>query len=92
MRFVLTLLAVVLLGAAPAGAQSSVEARVPAAPAVPAPVPATEMVVTAPAQEKVQDSRAARDLRDDYQLGPRGSFWWLVGVVVVAGIILAVVL
>lgn len=26
------------------------------------------------------------------QLGPRGSFWWLVGVVVVAGVILAVVL
>lgn len=26
------------------------------------------------------------------QLGPRGSFWWIVGVIVVAGIILAVVL
>lgn len=26
------------------------------------------------------------------QLGPRGSFWWLVGVVVVAGVILALVL
>ena len=26
------------------------------------------------------------------QLGERGSFWWIVGVIVVAGVILAVVL
>lgn len=26
------------------------------------------------------------------QLGPRGGFWWIVGVIVVAGVILAVVL
>ena len=26
------------------------------------------------------------------QLGPRGSFWWVVGVIVVAGVILAVIL
>lgn len=26
------------------------------------------------------------------QLGPRGSFWWIVGAVVVAGVILAVIL
>ena len=26
------------------------------------------------------------------QLGPRGGFWWVVGVIVVAGVILAVIL
>ena len=26
------------------------------------------------------------------QLGPRGGFWWIVGVIVVAGVILAVIL
>lgn len=26
------------------------------------------------------------------QLGPRGGFWWIVGVIVVAGIILTVIL
>lgn len=40
----------------------------------------------------LQESRAAADADAAAQLGPRGSFWWMVGVIVVAGIILAVVL
>ena len=96
MRYVLALFAAVLLVAlpAPAAAQSFVEAA-PAASSVPAaPVPATEMVATASSQqEKVQESARAESLaRDDRQLGPRGSFWWVVGVIVVAGVILAVLL
>ena len=42
---------------------------------------------------KVPESRAAEAAEAAAQEMPRrGSFWWLVGVIVVAGIILAVVL
>lgn len=42
---------------------------------------------------KVQvEKRATADDAAAAQLGPRGSFWWIVGVIVVAGVILAVVL
>ncbi len=98
MRHVLALLAAVLLAAlpAPAAAQSFVEAA-PAVSVPAAPVPVTDVVATAPAQqEKVQESARAeslaRDLRDDRQLAQRGSFWWLVGVIVIAGVLLAVLL
>ncbi|HEU0076902.1 MAG TPA: hypothetical protein VFQ76_04580 [Longimicrobiaceae bacterium] len=99
MRHVLALLAAVLLAAlpAPAAAQSFVEAA-PTVSSVPAaPVPVTDAVATAPAQqEKVQESARAeslaRDFRDDRQLAQRGSFWWLVGVIVIAGVLLAVLL
>lgn len=99
MRHVLALLAAVLLAAlpVPAAAQSFAEAA-PAVSAAPAaPLPATDVAATTPAQEeKVQESARAeslaRDLRDDRQLAQRGSFWWLVGVIVVAGVLLAVLL
>lgn len=99
MRHVLTLLAVVLLAAlpAPAAAQSFAEAAPAVSSAPAAPVPVTDVVATTPAQqEKVQESaraeNLARDVRDDRQLAQRGSFWWLVGVIVVAGVLLAVLL
>ncbi|MEW5927269.1 MAG: hypothetical protein AB1941_07285 [Gemmatimonadota bacterium] len=101
MRHVLALLAAVLLAAfpAPAAAQSFAETApaVSAVPAPAAPLPATDVAATALAQgEKVQESARAeslaRDLRDDRQLAQRGSFWWLVGVIVVAGVLLAVLL
>lgn len=38
------------------------------------------------------EQRAASDDAAPAQLGPRGGFWWMVGVIVVAGVILAVVL
>jgi hypothetical protein len=94
MRHVLALLAAVLLAAlpAPAAAQSFVEAA-PVVSAPASPVPVTEVVATASQQEKVQESARAESLaRDDRQLGPRGGFWWIVGVIVVAGVILAVLL
>jgi hypothetical protein len=98
MRHVLALLAAVLLAAlpAPAAAQSFVEAA-PAVSAPAAPLPVTDAVATAPAQqEKVQESARAeslaRDFRDDRQFAQRGSFWWLVGVIVIAGVLLAVLL
>ncbi len=99
MRHVLALFAIALLAIlpAPAAAQSFVEAA-PAAASVPAsPVPVTDAVATSPAQqEKVQESARAeslaRDVRDDRQLAQRGSFWWLVGVIVIAGVLLAVLL
>jgi beta-lactamase regulating signal transducer with metallopeptidase domain len=98
MRHVLALLAIVLLAAlpAPAAAQSFVEAA-PVVSAPAAPTPVTDAVATAPAQqEKVQESARAeslaRDVRDDRQFAQRGSFWWLVGVIVIAGVLLAVLL
>ena len=38
------------------------------------------------------EKRAASDSAPAAQLGPRGGFWWIVGVIVVAGVILAVIL
>lgn len=34
---------------------------------------------------------SAGETAEAAQLGPRGSFWWVVGVIVVAGVILALV-
>lgn len=99
MRHVLALFALVLLAylPVPAAAQSFVEAAPAVASAPAAPVPVTDVVATAPAQqEKVQESARAeslaRDVRDDRQFAQRGSFWWLVGVIVIAGVLLAVLL
>lgn len=38
------------------------------------------------------EQRAASDAAPAAQLGPRGGFWWLVGVIVVAAVILTVLL
>lgn len=54
-----------------------------AAPSVLADMHLTEVAI----EERSAASDAAAA-----QLGPRGGFWWLVGVVVVAGVILAVLL
>ena len=40
----------------------------------------------------VEERAAAADESAAAQLGPRGSFWWVVGVIVVAGVILAILL
>lgn len=77
----------------------------PAAPSVPvaasAPAPA-EPSAEAPAAPEVpeieprlaEEERAAAPETDDAVAQPftRGSFWWYVGIIVVAGVILAVVL
>ena len=69
----------------------------------PAPAPPSAQVVVQPietptaptAEMKLEEVRVQVDRQaDDATIqGPsRGSFWWLVGVIVVAGVILAVVL
>lgn len=96
MRLVLALLAAVLLVALPAPGTAHATEPVSTAPAASAPAPATEMVATSPAQGvKVQESVRAESLAremEERQIAQRGSFWWLVGVIVVAGILLAVLL
>lgn len=69
----------------------------PADLAVPEVVPT--VVEAAPAADaamqlgevSLEERTATSDEAPAAQLGPRGSFWWIVGVIVVAGIILAVV-
>lgn len=96
MRNVLAL--VVLLLAAPVAA-SAQEASLQPAPVSP-PAPSTELVastvantpeaVAQPVRAEARKSGEATAARD--QMPSRGSFWWLVGVIVVAGVILAVLL
>jgi hypothetical protein len=64
--------------AAPQAAVSVTEKAAPEAPAL--------RLTKVKAEERAtpSDARAV-------QLGPRGGFWWIVGVIVVAGVILAVV-
>ena len=41
---------------------------------------------------EIEERSSTADEAAAAQLGPRGSFWWVVGVIVVAGVILAVLL
>lgn len=96
-RVLFMLLAAVIAAPVASSAQSFADAGPAAVPTAPVPatppVPVAEMVATAPSQaETVKESRVAVDVRDDRQFAQRGSFWWLVGVVVVAGVILAILL
>lgn len=57
----------------------------------------TEMAATSTRTEAVvtpirAENRASADAEEMRQVGERGSFWWIVAVIVVAGVILAVVL
>ncbi|MBV9773262.1 MAG: hypothetical protein JO040_04895, partial [Gemmatimonadetes bacterium] len=47
-------------------------------------------ITTEPVKAEARKSEHARASRD--QFAQRGSFWWVVGVIVVAGVILAVIL
>lgn len=93
MRLALTL-ALSLLVAPAARADTDEPARAPepraevVAPAAPA---APEMKLEEVEVSAVRKSAPAEGAAVE-QLPARGSFWWLVGVVVVAGVILAVVL
>jgi hypothetical protein len=93
MRIRIALPLVLSLLAVPAAARADDPAPAPPpAPAVVQPVEAP----TVPASEmKLKEVRVQADRHADDAVvqGPaRGSFWWLVGVIVVAGVILAVVL
>ena len=94
MRRLIPCLLALLLTAAPLSATE----KKPAEPYVPN-VVQSEVAKPAPSPEasmhlseiEVGERPAARDAAPA-QLGPRGSFWWVVGVIVVAGVILAVLL
>lgn len=82
-----------------APALSATPTEVPAEPTAEL-VPAV-VVESAPAADEsrlhlteiqVEERSSSADEAAAAQLGPRGSFWWVVGVIVVAGVILAVLL
>lgn len=81
--------------AAPPASEDPLEGK---AADLPAPAVAPLIVEDAPAAPEVRlqsvqvEERVAADEADAAQWPRRGSFWWLVGVIVVAGVILAVLL
>ena len=96
MRRFVPFVLIALSAAAPLSASPTEgEAAVPLPePAVAAPA-LVEEAPTAPElrldEVRVEQSEVADDA-DTGQLPARGSFWWLVGVIVVAGVILALLL
>lgn len=92
MRTTLLTFALILFLAAPrlSATEAADEALAPA-------VSATAVVDQAPTAElhltevQIRDSRAAEDAAIA-QFPARGSFWWVVGAIVVGGVILAVLL
>lgn len=96
-HLILSLLAVLL--AAPALSATENDPAADLVPAVEAEVVPSMTAESAPdadgalqLTEVTLEERAASDDAAAAQLGPRGGFWWLVGVVVVAGVILAILL
>ncbi|HEX2091116.1 MAG TPA: hypothetical protein VHG28_01895 [Longimicrobiaceae bacterium] len=95
MRTILALVVVLLAAPLGAAAQEYAQPQAPLAPRA----PVTELVATAPVEAQVvqEPVRAeAREAREEVakrdQFAQRGSFWWLVGVIVIAGVLLAVLL
>ena len=66
--------------------------RTELAPAVVAEVEAVPDAGIHLTEIQIEERAAPADDAAAAQLGPRGSFWWVVGVIVVAGVILALVL
>jgi len=90
----LILALVALLLAVPAGATEPAPAETRAPEVVPSVATGGEAVLEASLRlrEVRLEERAAPADAAAAQLGPRGGFWWTVGVIVVAGVILALVL
>ncbi|HEX7241299.1 MAG TPA: hypothetical protein VF263_13575 [Longimicrobiaceae bacterium] len=95
MRKVLALVALLLAAPAGAAAQESLQPSTPIPTRTPvarvleaAPVEAS--LATQPVKAEARETAEARESRD--QFAQRGSFWWLVGVIVIAGVLLAVLL
>ena len=92
MHYLLMLVLTVFLAASPLSATD------PSPAGAPADVVPTVVEARAPGADagmRLEAVRLEERASDDAmaaQLGPRGGFWWMVGVVVVAGVILAVVL
>lgn len=94
MRISLSLVSALAVLAAPPAARAATVPPVDVAavaavqPSVAAPEPiAPEMKLKEVRVDEAKQVRAA-----DAAMPARGSFWWLVGVIVVAGVILAIVL
>lgn len=85
---VLFVSATALAATEPEAVESETPEVVPSVVAGSAPAPDAAMHLA----EVAVEERAAPEGAEAAQLGPRGGFWWLVGVVVVAGVILAVLL
>lgn len=89
----IALLLVVLLMSAPAAfaqagpSPDAAPAAVTQLTAEEAPAAAQEVAEPQRAEERRTEKNEARE-----QIAQRGSFWWLVGVIVVAGVLLAVLL
>jgi hypothetical protein len=93
-RSIICLLAIALTSLPLSATEDPVEGYVPEVvttkSAEPSPPPSAEASLNL--SKVVVEKRAAPATDAAAQLGERGGFWWLVGVVVVAGVILAVIL
>lgn len=90
MRYVIAMV-MVLFTASIAGATENAEVRSPESvvPAVTEQVTQSPELILAPV---AVEKRAADSDEIAQDMPQRGSFWWIVGAIVVAGVILAVVL
>ena len=94
MRYFLMLLLSVFLATSALSATEPTTTDAPVAKVVPSVVAdgAASSSATMRLEQINLEERAASNDAAAAQLGPRGGFWWIVGVIVVAGVILAVLL
>lgn len=90
MRIVLVFAALLLAAplSATSGGSGPAEPRAPSTELASTSAPAALELAVAPAESRRTSSAEARR---DQTWPQRGSFWWMVGVIVVAGVILMVV-
>jgi hypothetical protein len=97
MRSVLVLVALLLAAPFAALAQEAhlstapaPQLRAPTTEAASSAAPVAQEVATEPIRAESREEAPREDRRD--QFARRGSFWWLVGVIVVAAVIVSVLL
>ena len=93
-RILAVAIVAVSLLAAPNAQAAENDVPVPSAEIVPAPTASSDGPMTGSLRlttVEVQNLANAEDAAAA-QFAPRGSFWWVVGVIVVAGVILTVLL
>ncbi len=96
MRIVLALVALMLAAPAARAQEASLQPAPTPVPTVSTELaasmsPALAEISTEPVRAEAREVRDAKAAKDD-QFAQRGSFWWLVGVIVIAGVLLAVLL
>lgn len=92
MRFVIALVLLVLAAPVASATERNGEAdraKEPRAEVVESRVNEPEMRLDRIVREEVKKDESPADVQD---MPRRGSFWWLVGAIVIAGVILAIVL